>query len=159
MSHDARTVANVMIEKGLESDNPLTPLQIIKLTYFCQAWMLAMYGKPMFSQKIQAWEHGPVIPDVYHNVKQHGKNPVRQLINARYEIFDADEEHILNEVYRVYGGFSGLQLSSLTHMEGSPWYQVKANNPLGYNKKIDNEMIREFYAKQLERRKGSNPTS
>ena len=158
MIHDARSVANVMIQKGIDAGEPLTPLQIIKLTYLCQAWMLAMYGRPMFRQKVQAWQHGPVIPQVYHSVKHHGKNPVRTPIDAKPSIFSRNEKHILDEVYRVYGDFSGLELSSLTHVDGSPWHQVTNEYPFRHNHEISHARMEQYYGDQLARYRESNPT-
>ena len=43
MSHDARSIANRLIDAGCAAGKPLTPLQIIKLVYFCHV-MLAGEG-------------------------------------------------------------------------------------------------------------------
>jgi len=146
MSHDARDVANVMIEKGITAGDPLTPLQVIKLTYLCQAWMLAMFSRPIFRQAVEAWEYGPVVADVYHSLKGNGRFPVVYPIPGFSEKFDEDEKHILNEVYRVYGNWTGGQLSRLTHQPGSPWYQTKQEDPLSRHLEIDNDRIRQYYA-------------
>ena len=149
MSHDARAVANAMIMKGVEDGKPLTPLQIIKLTYLCQAWMLAMYGRPIFRQKVKAWQHGPVISQVYHSVKHYGKNPVHTTLNVKPAIFSQKERHIIDEVYRVYGNFSGLQLSSLTHVDGSPWDQVTREYSFRNNQEISHSLMEQYYGDQL----------
>lgn len=146
MSHDARAVANVMIEKGIKAGDPLTPLQIIKLTYLCQAWMLAMFERPMFRQKVEAWEYGPVVADVYHGLKENRRFPVNYPMAAPSQSFDEDEKHILNEVYRVYGDWSGGKLSRLTHKPGSPWYTTKQKDPLSRHVEINIEEIRKYYA-------------
>ena len=150
MSHDVKAVANVMIEKGLKDGNPLTPLQIIKLTYLCQAWMLGMFGKRMFTQDIEAWQYGPVIADVYQRVKNNGGLPVRKPIRASSESFNEDEQHILDQVYKVYGGWTGFKLSQLTHVLGSPWFETKQENPFERNAVIPEHLIREYYARKLE---------
>ncbi len=151
MSHDARAVANVMIEKGKKDGNPLTPLQIIKLTYLCQAWMLAMFDREMFRQEIQAWEHGPVIPDVYHSVKRYGAKPVKRRIGyVSPENFDNEEMHILNEVYDAYGHWTGFQLSAHTHQPGTPWYETKRKQPLGRSEVIPRDVIQEHYVRKLD---------
>ena len=151
MSHDARAVANVMIERGIKDGHPLTPLQIIKLTYLCQAWMLAMFDREIFRQDIQAWEHGPVIPDVYHSVKRYGAKPVKKRIgHVSPEHFDSEEIHILNEVYDVYGQWTGFQLSALTHQPGTPWYGTKQRQPLGRKEVIPRDVIQEHYVRKLE---------
>lgn len=155
MNHDARAVANVMIQRGLENGDPLTPLQVIKLTYLCQAWMLGMFGMPIFRQKVEAWAYGPVINDVYQEVKKYGSRPVTDSIRARLgEDFDEYETHILEEVYRVYGNMDGMDLSALTHVEGSPWFQTKLANPRRRNAVIDPKLIERYYAGQLEQEEG-----
>ena len=151
MSHDARDVANAMIRRGIEDGNPFTPLQVIKLTYLCQAWMLGMFRIRMFYQEVEAWQYGPVIADVYHAVKKYGDRPVRKSIRRGEVDFDLDKRHILNQVYKVYGGWTGFKLSQLTHAPGSPWYETKQANPLGRNVVIEEDLIRNYYARKLER--------
>ena len=143
--HDARAVANVMIEKGVESGHPLTPLQIIKLTYLCQAWMLGMFGKSIFEQRVEAWKYGPVVADVYHGVKRYVDQPVHEVMRARPAKFSNEETDVLGEVYRVYGSRSGGALSGRTHKEGTPWWQVRQENPDAKDAEIDTTRIRRYY--------------
>lgn len=145
MSHDARAVANEMITRGIENENPLTPLQIIKLTYLCQAWMLGMFGNKIFEQKVEAWEYGPVIADVYHSVKHFVNQPIDETMPAYPARFNDAETHILNEVYRVYGKRSGGALSGHTHKPGTPWHQTKEENPTDRRVEISPERIEEYY--------------
>ncbi|MDE0076182.1 MAG: DUF4065 domain-containing protein [Caldilineaceae bacterium] len=150
MTHDARSVANAMIQKGIDAGDPLTPLQVIKLTYLCQAWMLGMFGEPMFDQKVEAWQYGPVIADVYHGIKHNRGRPVRKPMRARPAVFDEFEQHIIDQVYGEYGKRDGIYLSQLTHMPGSPWYETKQENPLGINQEISEEKMKRYYAEKLE---------
>ena len=43
----------------------LTNLKLQKLVYYAQGIHLAIYGKPLFNEAIKAWEHGPVVPELY----------------------------------------------------------------------------------------------
>ena len=43
-------------------DKKITNLKLQKLVYYSQAWFLGIYQKPLFSDKIEAWVHGPVVP-------------------------------------------------------------------------------------------------
>ncbi|MGH2922383.1 MAG: Panacea domain-containing protein, partial [Gaiellaceae bacterium] len=36
-----------------------------KLLYYCQVWHLVWEGKPLFSERIEAWSNGPVVRDIY----------------------------------------------------------------------------------------------
>lgn len=158
MSHDARAVANELISMGLADGNPLTPMQIIKLTYLCQAWMLGIFGKPMFEQKVEAWEYGPVIADVYHGVKHFVNQPVDETMRARPAKFSDPQAHILNEVYQVYGKRSGGALSWRTHQEGTPWNQVRQESPDRINAEIDHDRMKRYYGRILRDSGGESGT-
>ena len=53
------------------------PMKLQALLYYCQAYMLAMAGKPIFSDPIEAWECGPVVESVYREYEKYngGKIP------------------------------------------------------------------------------------
>ena len=124
MEHDARSVANQLIVRGIQDNNYLTPLAVIKLVYYCHAWTLVWHDKPLISQDVEAWQHGPVIADVYDSLKRYGRNQIGALINLPPEKYSDDEGKSINIVYDYYGDLDGLQLSTMTHRPGSPWDQV-----------------------------------
>ena len=143
--HDARAVANWLIDKAIKDENPLTPLQIIKLVYFAHGWTLAFFGRSLFRQPVAAWRYGPVIADVYYALKHYRGNPVDHVIPGIPEAeFDAGETDVLEQVYEVYGDFSGLRLSALTHHDGSPWDKTFSRK---FRRKplIDNDLIRSHF--------------
>src|SRR4051812_15500625 len=74
-------VANYFIEKGLETNNPVNPMKLQKLLYFSYGWYMAYFPyKKLFSARVQAWKYGPVIEEIYHDVKSYGNysitNPI-----------------------------------------------------------------------------------
>ena len=149
MVHDARAVANVLIDKGGADQRPLTPLQIIKLVYFCHGWMLGLYGQPLIRQSIRAWRYGPVVVDVYRGLKTYGGDPVTARMAVPEARFDALEDDLVNQVYSKYGSLSGIRLSQLTHAPGTPWHSVWRE--FGRNAVIPNELIQEHYAEMAGR--------
>ncbi|HGH1673838.1 TPA: type II toxin-antitoxin system antitoxin SocA domain-containing protein [Bacillus cereus] len=36
------------------------------MNVFAQGWSHAFTGNDLFEDNFQAWQHGPVIPDLYH---------------------------------------------------------------------------------------------
>ena len=123
--YDARNVANKLIDRSIKDDNPLTPLQIIKLTYFCHGWTLGFYGEPLIIQNVEAWRNGPVIGDVYRALSNYGRDPVGELIpNVKMEPFTFRAQSVIDLVYVNYGNKSGAQLWKWTHEDGTPWHQV-----------------------------------
>jgi uncharacterized phage-associated protein len=57
----ALDVARYIIKKT----GPISAMKLQKLVYYCQAWSLVFDDRPMFKEPIQAWVHGPVIPQLY----------------------------------------------------------------------------------------------
>ncbi len=108
-------------------DNYLTPMQLQKLLYFAQGYHLGCYGKPLFADAIKAWKYGPVIPVVYNKYA----NFKSSVINVPCERNDADftpeELRTLQIVYKQYSKYSGIELSKMTHEQGSPWSNTSPN--------------------------------
>lgn len=143
--HDARGVANFLIHQGIDgSHGPYTPLQVIKLTYLCHGWMLGLHDRPISAQPVEAWQYGPVIPDVYHRVKIHGREPIKQPLRFPIPEFDDLETDLVSQVIDAYGEFSGIQLSQMTHQPGTPWHKVW--HQYGQNTIIPNHMIQQHFA-------------
>ena len=147
MKHDARAVANRLLDLAEEDGNRLTPMQALKLVYFCHAWMLAVRDRPLIEQPVEAWQYGPVVSDVYHSFKKHRHDYITSRARVPTAKFDLDEEDIIQQVYRKYGYLSGFRLSQLSHVPGSPWEQVWETNR--EDSIIPNGMIKDYYSQKL----------
>ncbi len=150
MEHDARSVANEFIRRGKDVGKPLTPLQVQKLVYFAHAWMLGIYRRPLINEPFEVWKYGPVVPVVYYCLRHYGGDPVTETLPNHPEDFedeyDSAENDIIDQVFQIYGGLSGGQLITLTHMKGTPWHQAKKKG----NWYIPDDMIRRFFAAKAE---------
>lgn len=148
VSTSAKSVANYIIAAFQARHDEITNLKLQKLVYYAQAWHLALYEKPLFQEKIEAWVHGPVIPVVFHRFKQYGWKSISEAV-----ISSAVPEHFhahLNEVLRVYGKFNGVVLERMTHQE-SPWRDARAglapDEPS--NRIITHESMKKYYSTRL----------
>lgn len=55
----------------------ITNLGLNALVYFAQVESLKTCGKtPLFDDRIESWEYGPMEPAVYHELKKFGRDPV-----------------------------------------------------------------------------------
>ena len=145
-THDARAVANALIERGQREGRSFDPLQIAKLVYFCHAWMLGLYGRGLIKQDVHAWLYGPVVPPLYRSLKKFGRGPVTEPIAGfpAAQLND-EEQNIFDQVYEKYGNLTGLQLSHITHETGTPWDSVWSEK--GRDSVIHNDLIREYYGR------------
>ncbi|WP_366513810.1 type II toxin-antitoxin system antitoxin SocA domain-containing protein [Planktotalea sp.] len=51
-------------------------MKLQKLVYIAYGWHLALSGKKLFTEEIEAWKHGPVVPSLYHEFKHLRENPI-----------------------------------------------------------------------------------
>lgn len=90
----------------------ISNLKLQKLLYYSQGFALAITGKPLFGAAIHKGIHGPFVPaifkkfDVFHYAI---KLPDEFIIHGLSD----EQKEVLNEVYEVYGQFSGWKLAGL----------------------------------------------
>ena len=152
--HTALAVADKLIRLSVEDETPITPMQVQKLTYFCHAWMLGFGYGPLFQDAVEAWQYGPVIRAVYHALKHHGADPVREPVLEQPASFTEREENLIRIVWARYGNLSGLQLSRMTHVAGSPWAQTHQQD--SRSQIIHNHVIRDYYAGLIAERRAED---
>lgn len=149
--HTALAVADKLIRLSVQDETPITPMQVQKLTYFCHAWMLGLGYGPLFQDAVEAWQYGPVIRGVYHALKHHRANPVREPVLEQPTTFTEREERLIRVVWSRYGNLDGLRLSKMTHVAGSPWDQTRQRDHR--SQIIHNHVIRDYYAGLIAARK------
>ncbi len=119
----------------------------MKLLYFCHAWVLALTGNPLIRQDFKVWRYGPVVPDVYHELKRCGNGTVTEPIESHETAYLTErEKDIVDSVLRQYGDKSAWRLSALTHLPDSPWDQTRMKRGEGVS--IPNYLIQEYYYKR-----------
>ena len=150
MLHDARSVANELIRRAHEAERTITSMQVLKLVYYCHAWMLGIYGRPLIRQPIEAWRYGPVVRELYRSIRDYGGDPIPLLIDGAPDTdYDSEEQRIIDQVWEQYGQLTGLQLSSLTHAAGTPWDITWRK--WGRDAIVPNALIERYYRREYER--------
>ena len=141
--HDARCIANEFIRHANDQGHPLTHLQIQKLVYFAHARLLVLHKQPLIEQAFEAWEYGPVVPDLYHALKHNGFEEVLEAIPvAEPPVYSSRETDIFKWCLKRYGRLSGPRLTTITHASGSPWSRAVANDEV----LIANDDIADYHA-------------
>lgn len=141
--YDVLTVADAILKIAKRRGMELTPMQLVKLTYIAHGWSLAVLGRPLFNNHVEAWRYGPVIPDLYHATKSYGRSPIPFAVIGDSPIgVSQQEQQFLGEVLDRYASFDGIALSYLTHKDGTPWQQVYQPS---MNYIIPNDLIHRHY--------------
>src|ERR1700740_211534 len=70
-----------------DAGDNMTHLKLQKLLYYAQGFYLAMHaGGSFFAEPIEAWDHVPVVPQIYQAFKHYANNPL-----GRPEDFDPQD--------------------------------------------------------------------
>lgn len=148
VAHSPIAVARYLLTKTEAMQVTVTPMKLLKMVYLAHGWMLGIHGLPLVRGRVEAWQYGPVFPELYHAIKHLGAQPVRvrDLPAEPFEEFDPEEKQVMRDAVEQYGPITAARLSSLTHAPDSPW-------ELTYRKgirrrAIPNELI-EFYYREM----------
>jgi uncharacterized phage-associated protein len=104
-----------------EREEAFTHLKLQKLLYYAQGYFLATQKRPLFSETLQAWTHGPVVPEVYHIYKDYKNQPLPY--TPCQEDFPELLRDFLNSVLETHGIYSAAVLRTMTHQE-EPWIEA-----------------------------------
>ncbi|MBW4552995.1 MAG: DUF4065 domain-containing protein [Aphanocapsa sp. GSE-SYN-MK-11-07L] len=126
-----------------DSGDLISNLKLQKLVYYAQGFHLALYDEPLFEERIEAWTHGPVVPDLYSAYKHLGLNAIPRPTDLDFSVYDERTRELLDEVYQVHGQFSAWKLCNMTHDE-PPWKNAIANGGV-----ITASSMKEFFKTQL----------
>ena len=157
MAFSAQAVANEFI--NVAGSDQLDPMKLQKLVYYAHGWHLAIEDAPLTQQHFEAWQFGPVIPDLYRELKVYGAGPVtdyatefnaitQRRVAPRIPVEDKQSASeaariFIRDVWSVYGGYSAIKLSNATHRQGTPW--ATWYNPNKNHVVIPNEDIKAYF--------------
>jgi uncharacterized phage-associated protein len=142
MGYDARQIVNWFIKRAAKDSRVLSIMSLLKLAYIAHGWNLEIRNQPLLSNKIEAWQYGPVIPDVYNTFRKQGVG-VKNVDPEYDEPLPPSIEGFLEEIYNIYGKLSPFRLSELTHVAGGPW--ETARNWGGWYAEIPDDLIKAHY--------------
>lgn len=153
-------VANEFIRLAKESGRELTQMQLQKLVYIAHGWKLALSDAELTTDKPQAWDFGPVYPNLYEQLKKYGRGPVSDYVRSLEQSIsywfggkkdglpstqlDEADKQLISSVFQIYGSYPAFQLSALTHEDDTPWSQVYERNG---NRHIPDAIIETHFKK------------
>lgn len=123
----ASDVAKYILCVAHSTEELITNLKLQKLLYYAQGYYLAFHhGEPLFADGIQAWIHGPAVPNIYGEYKHNRWNPISDNVVAPQ--FDDDLEEYLGLIINTFLPIDAYKLEQMTHEE-PPWREARGNLP------------------------------
>lgn len=111
----------------LEKKGKMSTMKLQKLCYYSQAWSLVWDDEELFQEDFQAWENGPVCPELFQKTRGKYSVDADDETGGEGNISDSQKETI-DVVLDHYGEKSAQWLSQLTHLE-EPWKEARSNLP------------------------------
>lgn len=128
--YDALDISKYVIDYEYSKHRSVSNLRLQKLLYFVQAQFLVSNKASCFSDNIEAWEFGPVVPNVYHHYKIFGSSCIpRSIVSESHDIKECDKV-LINKILDKCARYSTSKLVSITHNQ-KPWKDA-------YLRKFDN---------------------
>jgi len=100
----------------------LSNLSVQKLVYLAQMIHLGEGEGPLFPEQFEAWDYGPVIPSLYHELKMFGSDAVAAY--ARLGRMDPEtklQNDIIDYLDELGSKKRPGQLVALTHWKNGAW--------------------------------------
>lgn len=140
--YDVFDIVKYIVWHEAKEDRPVTHLRLQKLLYFVQAVFLTVWGEPCFNATMEAWEYGPVIPEVYSEYKIFGSSciPAPRGFSDRFLTDQARSQ--INQMLDICSKYTTHELVELTH-EQDPWKNAYKKS---FNHEITNQAITSYFA-------------
>lgn len=144
--YSAVDLSKYIITKCTEDSHPIANIQLQKILYFIQEQYLRQRSKPLFPEKIEAWQFGPVVPEVYYCFCGFGSMPIIE----RYSdsSIEPTDNTIVNSVTEDLRELDPWDLVEKTHKPGGAWDRVY-NGGKGKGREIPLSFIREDISNEL----------
>ncbi len=103
----------------------LSNLPLQKLLYLADMVYTGTSKKRLLAGNFEAWDYGPVHPEVYHHCKYKGAKPLTETTFIGVPDLDENsaEAKFLRAVYDKFGSYTSGQLVRITHAPKSAWYK------------------------------------
>ena len=138
--YSALLISRYIIKRCNEINKSISNLKLQKLLYFVQAEFLVSKDKPCFYEKIEAWDFGPVVPEVYRKYRIYGSASIPYIKGIENGKILSDDQALINEIVDICSKYSAAMLVEVTHAQ-EPWkkaYKRYQNNT------ISNDSIKSF---------------
>ena len=141
----ALSVARYIIERCNSQNLVISNLKLQKILYFVQAEFLVVRNRPCFAEEIEAWDFGPVVPEVYQEYKIFGGANIPVIGRTlRPTIVSRDDQELINGIVDECARYSASALVDITHRQ-FPWKDAYRR---GHSNVISKRSIQEYFEEE-----------
>ena len=138
--YNAVDIAKYIIYYCKEQGYFITNLKLQKILYFIQAEFLVSKNACWFHEEIEAWDFGPVVPEVYREYKSFGNSNLF-LDDEDLPYISSEDKELINGMIDICSKYSASELVSLTHNQ-APWKKAYKKY---FNNIISKQSIKDYF--------------
>lgn len=144
--NDSTVISNNILNRAFNEGVSISPMKLQKIMYYVASEFAKATGRPLFSEKFEAWQYGPVLPSIYREFRPFSGRPItnyatQDALGNAYLIDESTDVHLKEALDRVWNrtrNLGAVELSRLTHAEDSAWYKAWQRGP---NSSLNNDDI------------------
>lgn len=129
IGYSPQVIANTIIRLAMDENTGVTPMKLQKLMYFTYKRYLQVTGEPLFSERFEKWKYGPVLPSIFYEFNEFGKNNITRFAESangniaalNMNNLDNPAVQAVDYTWHKYKYYDGIVLSRLTHLSDSAW--------------------------------------
>lgn len=129
--YSALDLSKYIVSKCIEDGHPISNLQLQKILYYIQKDFLQR-DEIAFSDNIEAWQFGPVVPNVYYYYCGYGAMPI-SITKEAFSILPSDAPYI-DKIVEHKRVLNPWDMVAETHKEDGAWAKI-------YRKGLGNHCI------------------
>lgn len=118
--YSAQDVANFVLQTHRSFGCPVNNFKLQQILYFVQANFLTMHNRPCFSDNIEAWDIGPVVPAVYEQYKGCGSDAIPKEGYSNASELSYVDKYLIEGIVTTCMNCSAEALSEITRNQ-APW--------------------------------------
>lgn len=138
VAYSALDISKYIVSKCVRENCPVSNLQLQKILYYIQKDFLSR-NRIAFSDEIEAWQFGPVVPNVYYKFCGFGAMP----ITSDFENISigATDLPAIDKIVEAKRSLNPWDLVADTHKPDGAWAQTYQNG-IGNRNVISHELIK-----------------
>lgn len=121
--YTAADVAQFLIDKGNQSNTPISNLQLQKILFFAWRDYYSRTKEYLFEEQIEAWQYGHVVPDVYYEYSRY--SAMKLIFRYKTPIENcASDSNFLTDILLRYANLPISKLVNESHMSNGSWDKI-----------------------------------
>lgn len=135
------------IQQANENGTPVTPVKLNHLVILASWWYRYKTGEPLIAETPEAWSSGPVLTSIHHEYKDQPAYSVIEYPSRRQPPLEDEEQTIpfLQEIWQLYGKYTGQQLTRINTSAHSPWAQTQEREGSTPRQEIAWEQVEAYF--------------